>query len=356
MNKEQKNVESFFYREASDIGRGLRMILIGACGWSRLYEAVPPSMRSGKSTLQAYAGLFPVAEINSSFYRFHKTETYRSWRNEVPESFEFTIKCHESISHKARLCTTEETLKAMQKMTDAAEACGAKVLLLQTPASLRAGEETIKEAAPFFQSVKKKGVSLAWETRGKSWEKEEARCALKELLEKFEVVHVTDPLKLEPVFFSGFAYFRLHGLPSYNLNYTYTNNQLLHLYELLKHYEEKAGRVYVLFNNYAMYRDAERFQALNRDGELPSSPFGPRSVWLALRTFEDWPTTKEQLLRRCGLWRCWVEPDRSVELSTILRRFRERHYQGLEDAVEEAERVWKENDYPTAEEVEKKSL
>jgi len=329
--------------------------LIGACGWSRLYEAIPPSTRSGKSILQAYARLFPVVEINSSFYRFHKTETYQSWRNEVPESFEFTIKCHESISHKARLRATEESLKAMEKIAEAAEACGAKVLLLQTPASLRAGEETIEEAAAFFESVKKEGITLAWETRGESWEKEEARCALKEILERFEVIHVTDPFKLEPVFLSGFAYFRLHGLPSYNLNYTYTNNQLMHLSALLKQYEERAGRVYVLFNNYAMYRDAERFQALNREGELPPSPFGPRSVWWTLRTFEDWPTTKEQLLRRCGRWRCWVEPNRGVMLSTILQEFREKTYGGLEDVVEEAGTVWLETGYPNSEEVERKA-
>ncbi len=332
------------------------MILIGTCGWSRLYQALPPSRRRGRSVLQAYADLFPVAEVNSSFYRFHRVETYRRWREEVPESFEFTIKCHRSITHEERLRATETALGNMQKMAEAAEACGAEALVLQTPASLRAGEKTLREAERFFERAERGGTSLAWETRGESWEGEEARRALRELLERYGIVHVTDPFKIEPVALGEFTYFRLHGLPDYNLRYTYTNGQLLHLYKLLKGYERKTGRVYVLFNNYAMYRDAERLQALHREGELPPTPFGPRSVWWTLRVLEEWPSTKEQLLSRCGRWRCWVEPDRSVELGTILQRFRDRTYTRLEEVLEEAERIWEETGYPTSEEAERRTV
>jgi uncharacterized protein YecE (DUF72 family) len=311
-------------------------------------------MRRGKSALRAYAEILHAAEVNSSFYQFHRTETYRGWRREVPEGFEFTIKCHRSISHEARLRATEEALENMRRLVEAAEAYSAKVLVLQTPASLGAGGENLREAEKFFEKVERGKAALAWETRGESWDSEEARRMLREVLERYEVVHVTDPFKLEPVTFSRLVYFRLHGLPGYNLRYTYTNAQLLQLHELLQGYEKEAGQVYVFFNNYAMYRDAERLQALHRDGKLPPSPFGPRSVWWALHSFEDWPTTKEQLLSRCGRWRCWVEPTRSVELSTILRRFREHQYRELEEAIEEAERVWEETSYPTAEEVEMK--
>jgi len=331
------------------------VIFIGTCGWSRLYQALPLRLRRGKSTLQAYTESFPVVEVNSSFYRFHKTATYQSWRKETPEDFEFTIKCHRSISHKARLKATEEALKGMDRRVEAAEACRARVLILQTSASLRAGEETMKEAAMFFESVERGGISLAWETRGESWEKEEARRPLKEVLQRYGIVHITDPFKLEPVSVSGFAYFRLHGLPGYNLGYTYANSQLLRLYELLKRYEEEAGKVYVLFNNYAMYRDAERLQTLHRNGELPPSPFGPYSIWWTLRTFEDWPATEDHLLKRCRRWRCWVDTARSVEIGVVLSRFRDKTYGGLEEAVEEAKGVWEETGYPTAEEVERQA-
>lgn len=331
------------------------MILVGICGWSRLYQAIPLSRRRGKTTLRAYAELFQAAEVNSSFYRFHRAETYRKWRADVPQGFEFTIKCHRSISHEARLRATKEALRNMGRMVEAAEACESRVLVLQTPASLRAGEETLGEVGRFLEGVEKGETDLAWETRGNSWKKKEAKQMLKEFLERYGVVHVTDPFKIEPVAFGDFAYFRLHGLPGYNLRYTYTNNQLLHLNKLLKRYERKTGRVYVFFNNYNMYRDAERFLALRRNGEPPPSPFGPRSLWWTLRTIEDWPITKEQLLSRCGLWRCWVEPNMGVTLEAILQKFRDKTYSGLEDVVEEARRFWEETGYPTSEEVERGS-
>lgn len=50
-----------------------------------------------------------------------------------------------------------------------------------------------------------------------------------------------------------------------------------------------------------------------------------------------------------------MEPDRCVNLGDILRRFREKTYGGLEEAVEEVERVWDETDYPSSEEVESRS-
>ena len=174
------------------------MILIGTCGWSRLYEAVPPSRLKARTALKVYAELFPVVEINSSFYRFHRLETYRKWRQSVPESFEFTVKCHRSITHDLALRPKEEALENMAHMSEAVRACGARVLLLHTPAGLKATQESLKRAKAFFENIQRDEIQLAWETRGTSWETEEARKALREVLEQFDVIHVTDPMKLDP--------------------------------------------------------------------------------------------------------------------------------------------------------------
>ncbi|RLI10757.1 hypothetical protein DRO42_00255 [Candidatus Bathyarchaeota archaeon] len=327
------------------------MILVGTCGWSRLYETVPPSKRRGRTTLQAYSDLFPTVEVNSSFYRFHRVDTYRKWRRSVPEDFEFTVKCHRSITHEHMLRPTERALENMARMFEAAEACGARVLLLQTPARLKACEESLKRAEAFFENVNGGAVQLGWETRGASWETAEARRGLREVLERFDVIHVTDPMKVEPVRVGEVAYFRLHGLPGYDLRYSYTNRQLEELRRRLDRFKD-AGRVYVFFNNYAMYRDALRFQQLLCEGHPPPTPFGPNAVSWALRAFDGWPSSRDELLERCGRWRCWVAPDRSVPLGEVLRYFEERIYRGLEDVELEARRVWGRTGFPDGREVE----
>ena len=113
-------------------------IKIGTCGWARLYQAVPPSERQGKSSLQAYAQRYPVVEINSSFYNRHRIGTYKKWRKETSPDFEFTLKCHKSISHEQRLKPTDEALKSLRSMVERGKACRARILLIQTPGNLRA--------------------------------------------------------------------------------------------------------------------------------------------------------------------------------------------------------------------------
>ena len=134
------------------------MILIGSCGWSRLYEVVPPSRLEVRTALKVYSELFPVVEINSSFYRFHRLETYRKWRQSVPESFEFTVKCHRSITHDWALRPKEEALENMARMFEAVRTCGACVLLIQTPASLEASQESLKRVKAFFENVQRDSI------------------------------------------------------------------------------------------------------------------------------------------------------------------------------------------------------
>ncbi len=322
------------------------MFLIGACGWSRLYEFLPRSrLRAGG--LEAYAELFKAVEVNSSFYEFHRLETYYGWRRCVPEDFEFTIKCHRSITHQAMMRPTDEALHGMERMAEAARACGARVLLLQTPASLRACEEAYRDLEAFLERAVDWGIRLAWEPRGSSWGSGEGLEALLDLLERFNLIHVVDPLKAPPARDSDMVYLRLHGLPRYNLEYSYRNRELEALKEKVRPFQGK--KVYIFFNNYAMYRDAYRFQRLLHEGRLPPSPFGPWSVFWALQPYEDWPASKGELVERCGRWRCWIAPERRILLGEVLKHLDDRVYGGVEEVLAEAERVWRMAGLPSEE-------
>ena len=91
---------------------------------------VPPAERKGKSDLQVYAQRYRVVEENSSFYNFHRVDTCGRWRKETTTDFEFTLKCHESISHKERLKPTDKALEGLRSMGESGKACGARILLI----------------------------------------------------------------------------------------------------------------------------------------------------------------------------------------------------------------------------------
>jgi len=113
-----------------------------------------------------------------------------------------------SIAHEEMLKPTEKALEAMERMCEAAEACGARILLLQTPASLKPSEEAFRDVEAFLEAASRDGFQLAWETRGSAWKEPEARNRLRELLNRFGLIYVTDPLKLMPASVGEVAYFR----------------------------------------------------------------------------------------------------------------------------------------------------
>ena len=85
------------------------IIRIGTAGWS-----IPKSSAQefdGQGThLQRYAQCLPAVEINSSFYRPHKPETYARWAASVPAGFRFSVKIPKDITHTCRLIGIDQQL------------------------------------------------------------------------------------------------------------------------------------------------------------------------------------------------------------------------------------------------------
>ena len=53
-----------------------------------------------------------ACEINSSFYRPHKKETWERWARSVPAEFRFSVKAPRTITHEAKLNCSSEVLSA----------------------------------------------------------------------------------------------------------------------------------------------------------------------------------------------------------------------------------------------------
>lgn len=59
----------------------------------------------------AYAsGIFPSIEINGSFYSLQRPESYRTWADEAPEHFQFSVKVPRFITHIRRIRNVDTAL------------------------------------------------------------------------------------------------------------------------------------------------------------------------------------------------------------------------------------------------------
>ncbi|MBS3766066.1 DUF72 domain-containing protein [Candidatus Bipolaricaulota bacterium] len=92
------------------------------------------------------------------------------------------------------------------------------------------------------------------------WGGEETPERIHEVCEKYDLVHCSDPFKLEPVRTPDYSYSRLHGKPPGDemYKYSYTEEDLDRLKEKLEGIE--ANENYVLWNNYNMYRDLKKYE------------------------------------------------------------------------------------------------
>ncbi|MEO7115181.1 MAG: DUF72 domain-containing protein [Caldimonas sp.] len=106
---------------------------IGTAGWS-LTKEVAADFPGADRHLQRYARVLDCAEINSSFHRSHRVETYERWAASTPSAFRFAVKLPRSITHDARLCRVREPLR---RFLDEAAGLGERlaVLLVQLPPS-----------------------------------------------------------------------------------------------------------------------------------------------------------------------------------------------------------------------------
>ena len=302
------------------------MVRVGCCGF-------PTSMKR-------YFERFSLVELNSTFYQYPRERTVEGWRERASEGFEFTVKVHQDVSHKAKLKVGEVSLEGFERMKRICRILGSKILLFQTPGSFR--PDRLGDAEEFFGSVRRDGLVLVWETRGSAWETAGVRERLRRVLERLDVVHVTDPFRVLPVYVGDVAYFRLHGLGKRMYYYQYSDAELERLTEVLRRYESGDRRVYVLFNNLAMFEDALRFKRFLASGVFPkvTDGVGLASVKSVLERTR-FPVSKNVLMRRVGWRLVEVEEGKQVRLGKLLAGLPSKSYESAEEVLDEVKGLLK---------------
>jgi uncharacterized protein YecE (DUF72 family) len=195
-------------------------VYVGVAGWSlpsAAYEPKPgfaprlPLERFGEkgSALERYASVYSSVEINSTFYRMHKAETFSRWAQTVPPGFRFSVKLAKEITHELGLANVGEPLERFFTPVRAlGDAMGP--LLVQLPPS-RAFE--VRRATAFLRALRAEYPGPAvLEARHETWFDAPAS----RLLAEHGLTRViADPstVEIEPGPEDRLVYYRLHGSP-----------------------------------------------------------------------------------------------------------------------------------------------
>lgn len=185
-------------------------IRIGCAGWA-IDRRDAACFGAGDSALARYATVFDCTEVNSSFHRAHRAETWARWAASVPSGFRFSVKVPKAVTHEARL---QRTGDALDRFADEVSGLGRKLggLLVQLPPSLAYDART---ATTFFRMLRRRlEVPIACEARHASWFAPPADT----LWERHGIARVAadpapHPDATQPVASPDWRYWRLHGSP-----------------------------------------------------------------------------------------------------------------------------------------------
>lgn len=175
----------------------------------------------GPSILKRYSQVFNYVEINSSFYKNHKQQTYKKWKDSVPDDFKFITKLPKQITHQQKFKTNNilEITAALEGMEGLGDKWGG--LLVQTPPQLEFEPQTHPQ---FFHTLRQYYTRpLFLEPGNLSWAAPDAI----NLMTKYKITKVlADPERcsIPAQVDLDDLYFRLHGSPkiyksSYSLKF-----------------------------------------------------------------------------------------------------------------------------------------
>ena len=231
------------------------MVYIGTSGYyyqNWAGEFYPPSIMK-YHYFDYYASHFNSLELNSTFYRFPKIQTMRSWKYKLknyPE-FKLSVKVSRNITHKNRLKDTDLMKDFINNVSALDDKLG--VILLQLPPSLKYDILLLEE---FVRCLDDK-FKYAVEFRNGSWYRLETYT----LLRNRNIALVWHDYRQEIIYeqTADFIYVRLHGS---NGKYKGSYSDVF-----LNSLKEKINNTpsYIYFNNTddnSAFKDALKLQGL----------------------------------------------------------------------------------------------
>ncbi len=218
---------------------------IGTSGWTyehwkgRFYPDTLPK----NHWFDFYTSQFNSVEINATFYRTFKDQTYQKWKERSPKGFGYVLKAPRLITHRKFLLDSEELLRAFYHSCTLLEE-KFELILLQVAPQTPYDPGRLHQALAAFPDPGK----VAVEFRRPEWYSQEILGMLREV--GSTLCNVDSPRQpLTDHLTSEKAYIRLHGREHW-YSYNYNEAELDEIAALAKNLAHRgAGRVYIYFNN-----------------------------------------------------------------------------------------------------------
>ncbi|MDZ7289351.1 MAG: DUF72 domain-containing protein [candidate division KSB1 bacterium] len=227
------------------MNKGHAQFLAGTSGWTypdwqgTFYPVDWPKSR----WFEYYAGKFSTVEINATFYRTFKDQTYSKWREQAPREFRYVLKAPRLITHRKHLIGAEDVIKGFWQSASLLED-KLGLILLQLAPSTQYDPDRLRQTLLTFGNPRK----IAVEFRHEKWCTEE----IKNLLEETGSVFCTadsPKSELRDWVTSEVAYIRLHGRKRW-YDHDYSNQELREIAALAKRMVVLgAKQIYIFFNN-----------------------------------------------------------------------------------------------------------
>ncbi len=219
---------------------------IACAGWT-IGREVACAFGAPGSHLERYSQVLNAVEINSSFYRPHRAQTYARWAASVPDGFRFSVKLPRAITHEGRLRDIDP---ALAQFAQEVGMLGPKLgcILVQLPPKL---EFDPALAAAFFTRMRATfDCMIACEARHPSWFDAPASA----LLRTHAITRViADPPKGQAgahVPTTAAIYCRLHGSPRVYYS-AYSPDYLAQLQRDIEVHAAHGRSVWIVFDNTA---------------------------------------------------------------------------------------------------------
>lgn len=205
-----------------------------------------------KDWLDYYCKVFSTVELNVTFYRLPRLDTFKKWYSETPKYFKFALKGSRFITHIKRLKDPAEPLETLMRQIRPLRSKLA-VVLWQLPPNFEMDTERLKR---FLKALKKYKRRNVFEFRNKTWIDNEVIGLLRE--ENACMCMADWPPFVEdlPVT-ADFVYIRRHGKGG-SYDTSYTTRELKRDAKRIKEYLRHKKDVFIYFNN-----DARGYAAQN---------------------------------------------------------------------------------------------
>ncbi|MBU3957338.1 DUF72 domain-containing protein [Patescibacteria group bacterium] len=212
-----------------------------------------------------YTKQFDTVELNVSFYRLPKKETFVNWREKAGPKFVFAVKGSRFITHIKRLKDCQEPVKRFFEAASlllgdrtSHQVGPRQVVLWQLPPRYKANLERLSQ----FLKLLPKNWRHTFEFRNESWLTDEIYKILKK--HKAAIVFQDNPgWPITEKITADFVYLRFHG-KTHLYSSCYTENELKEWAKKIKNWQKEGLDCYAYFNNDALGYAVENAQALKQ--------------------------------------------------------------------------------------------